>query len=168
LKKKLTAKMVGDSLDLILKQSSVPGREGECRKISPRSPGKMKGHLSPFSAKKSAIEKVGQSYTLYDAQMTDNSRTFFTCHNVSPYQYPLFLSPSIHLLLPPQGFKKKAFDKTAGLIASLPSMVMSPSRAAANNARAMGRKTSFGFNGELVHFPYWVLGRGFGVKEGLS
>jgi hypothetical protein len=67
LKKKLTAKMVGESLDLILKQSLVTGREGECRKISPRSPGKMKGHFSsPSSAKKSAIEKVRQSCTLND------------------------------------------------------------------------------------------------------
>jgi hypothetical protein len=82
LKKKLTAKMVGESLDLILKQSSVPGREGECKKISPRSPGKLKGHLSPFSAKKSAIEKVGRSHTSYDAHLIDNATTFFTRHNV--------------------------------------------------------------------------------------
>jgi hypothetical protein len=57
LRKKLTSKMVQDSMDLLLSGSGVLSPQGADRAAAPRSPGKIRG--SSYSAiKKGAVEKV--------------------------------------------------------------------------------------------------------------
>ena len=89
---------------------------------------------------------------LYYATATIATTTTHTCVS---YFFPLHHFPLITLHLissfsTVQGFKKKAFEKTAGLIASLPSMVMSPSRSNTSSTRSQGRRSGFGLSGKFV------------------
>ena len=61
LRKKLTSKMVQDSLDLLLNGSGVLSPQGMERVAAPRSPGKLRGSAFAAAIKKGAVEKVKQA-----------------------------------------------------------------------------------------------------------